>query len=121
MRTFVALVLALVTAGVAHAQSSISGVIQDQSGAVVSGASVSVVSGSTVVSKTVTGPDGRFTLDGVPASGASLVVRAGGFAEKTQPLTPNGTIEVVLEPAGLFEAVTVTPTRTEQRLGEGPG
>ena len=120
MRTFVALVLALVTAGVAFAQSSISGVIQDQSGAVVSGASVSVVSGSTVVSKTVTGPDGRFTLDNVPASGASLVVRAGGFAEKTQPLTPNGSIEVVLEPAGLFEAVTVTPTRTEQRLGEVP-
>jgi outer membrane receptor protein involved in Fe transport len=120
MRTCVALVLFLVTAGVAFAQSSVSGVIQDQSGAVVSGASVSVVSGSTVVSRAVTGPDGRFSLDGVPASGASLVVRAGGFAEKTLPLTPNGPIEVVLEPAGLFEAVTVTPTRTEQRLGEVP-
>jgi outer membrane receptor protein involved in Fe transport len=114
------LVLALVTAVAAFAQSSVSGVVQDQSGAVVSGASVTAVSGTRVLSRTVTGPDGRFALDNVPASGAELVVRAGGFAEKTQPLTPNGPVEVVLEPAGLFEAVTVTPTRTEQRLGEVP-
>jgi outer membrane receptor protein involved in Fe transport len=32
----------------------------------------------------------------------------------------SGPVEVVLEPATLFESVTVTPTRTEQRLGDVP-
>ena len=47
-------------------------------------------------------------------------MRAGGFAERSQPLTPNGPLEIVLAPARLFESVTVTPTRTEQRLGDVP-
>src|SRR5262249_24957857 len=47
---------------------------------------------------------------------------AGGFAEKTEkiPAAHAGDLDVVLAPAGLFETVTVTPTRTEQRLGDTP-
>src|SRR5437870_6936254 len=53
----------------------------------------------------------------------SVIVRAGGFAEKTLRVG-NGDrgrdVEIVLEPARLLEAVTVTATKTEQRLGDVP-
>jgi hypothetical protein len=40
---------------------------------------------------------------------------------KTQKVsTSNGSIEITVEPATLLETVTVTPTRTEQRLGDVP-
>jgi outer membrane receptor protein involved in Fe transport len=69
--------------------------------------------------QTVSGPDGRFTFDRLPVGRATLVVLAGGFAPKEQPLEP-GTMEIVLSPATLFEEVTVTPSRTAQRLGDTP-
>jgi outer membrane receptor for monomeric catechols len=102
----------------ALAQAPLSGVVRDSSGAAVPGATVTIRSDSETV-QTVSGPDGRFTFDRVPAGQATLVVRAGGFAQKEQPLEP-GTIEIVLSPASLFEEVTVTPSRTEQRLGDTP-
>ena len=55
-----------------------------ESGAVVSGASVLVIGASGVQAQTITGPDGTFSLDPGTASGATLVVRAGGFAERSQ-------------------------------------
>jgi outer membrane receptor protein involved in Fe transport len=68
--------------------------------------------------QTVTGSDGTFTLDNIQAD-AILIVRASGFAEKRQPVS-SGDIDVVLSPATILETVTVTPTRTEQRLGDVP-
>ena len=51
----------------------------------------------------------------------TVIVRAGGFAEETQQVTdPSRAVDVTLEPATLLETVTVTPTRTEQRLGDVP-
>ena len=119
MRHAIALVLMLAAAVPALAQSPVSGVVRDESGAVVSGATVLIMGSSGVQAQTLTGPDGRFSLD--PGSGpTTLIVRAAGFAERSQPLAPNGPLEIVLSPAGLFESVTVTPTRTEQRLGDVP-
>jgi outer membrane receptor protein involved in Fe transport len=103
-------------ASLAGAQSAVTGVVKDETGAVVSGATVLVRGGSGPDRQTMTGPDGRFTLP-VPSGPATLVVRSGGFAEFTQALSSTE-VEVVLQPAGLFESVTVTPTRTEQRLGD---
>ncbi len=120
MRIAVALLLLLSVTVSAAGQSRVSGVVRDESGAVVSGASVLVIGAGGVQGQTVTGPDGSFSLDPGTASGATLVVRAGGFAERSQPLAPNGPLDIVLVPAGLFESVTVTPTRTEQRLGDVP-
>src|SRR5687767_900188 len=120
MRMAFVLLLLLSAAASAMAQSRVSGVVRDESGAVVSGASVLVIAASGVQAQTVTGPDGTFSLDPGTASGATLVVRAGGFAERSQPLAPNGPLDVVLAPAGVFESITVTPTRTEQRLGDVP-
>ncbi|PYR24599.1 MAG: hypothetical protein DMF92_22300, partial [Acidobacteria bacterium] len=61
------------------AQASITGVVKDTSGGAVAGASV-VVRAESGDQQTVTGPDGRFSLDKLPSGAATLIVRAGGFA-----------------------------------------
>ena len=102
------------------ADAPITGVVRDSSGGAVSGASVIVRAESGAEQQAVTGPDGRFSLDKVPPGSATLIVRAGGFAVKEQPLSGAGDLEVVLSPAPVLETVTVTPSRTEQRLGDVP-
>jgi outer membrane receptor protein involved in Fe transport len=103
----------------ALAQAPVTGIVRDSSGGAVPGASVTIRTDSGPSAQTVTGPDGRFTFARVPEGRAVLVVLAGGFAQKEVPLTP-GEVEIVLSPASLFEEVTVTPTRGEQRLGDTP-
>ena len=105
----------------AVAASSISGVVRDTTGGAVPGAVVIVRSASGAERQTFTGADGRFSIEAPEGSDVTLVVRARGFAEKTQKAsTSSGSIEIVVEPATLLETVTVTPTRTEQRLGDVP-
>jgi outer membrane receptor protein involved in Fe transport len=99
--------------------AAVTGIVKDTTGGIVSGASVIVRTGSGVDQQTVSGPDGRFSVE-VPDGQATLVVRAGGFAEAQQPLPRSGDIEVVLKPASLNETVTVTSTRSEQLLGNTP-
>jgi outer membrane receptor protein involved in Fe transport len=101
--------------------ASISGVVHDTSGGAVSGAAV-VVRAASGEQRTTTGPDGRFTIEVADAGDVTVVVRAGGFAEKTEQVqaSQGAQIDVVLVPATLFETVTVTPTRSEQRLGDTP-
>src|SRR5262245_20317233 len=101
-------------------QLTVTGVVRDQSGGAVSGATVIVLTDSGTEAQAITGPDGRFTLETASSAGATLVIRAGGFAEKRQPLPLTESVEIVLEPAALLETVTVTPTRTEERLGDIP-
>jgi outer membrane receptor protein involved in Fe transport len=117
MRTLLSVFFCLALATAAAAQSVVTGVVRDESGGVISGASVLVRGASGLEQQTVTGPEGRFAIVRALGGQATLVVRAGGFAEKTQAITV-GDIEVVLAPANVFESVTVTPTRTEQRLGD---
>jgi len=102
----------------AAGQSVLSGVVKDESGAVISGASVVVRTATGVERQTVTGPEGRFTVEA--AGPGTLIVRAGGFAESQQPVSGAGEVEVILKAPTLFESVTVTPTRSEQRLGDVP-
>ena len=102
------------------AQSAISGIVRDDSGAIVSGAAVIVIGTSGAEQQAVSGPDGRFAIATPPAGDLTLVVRAAGFAEWSQSVPASRDVEVVLEVAGLFETVTVTPTRTAQRLGDVP-
>ena len=96
------------------------GIVRDQSGGAVPGASVTVRSSSGTEEVTVTGPDGRFMLSTAADGQGVLVVRAVGFAVKEQPFSGAGEIEVVLAPATILETVTVTATRTEERLGNIP-
>jgi outer membrane receptor protein involved in Fe transport len=114
-----ALLLALSTAAVS-AQSAVSGIVKDEAGGAVSGASVRVIGSGGLEQRTVSGPDGRFTLTMPPTGDLTLIVRAGGFAEWSQSVPANRDVEVVLSIANLFETVTVTPTRSAQRLGDIP-
>jgi outer membrane receptor protein involved in Fe transport len=120
MRTVLCLALVLALSTAAGAQSAVSGIVKDEAGGAVPGAAVSVIGTSGPEQKTVSGPDGRFTLAMPPAGDLTLIVRAGGFAEWSQSVAANRDVEVVLAIANLFETVTVTPTRSEQRLGDVP-
>jgi outer membrane receptor protein involved in Fe transport len=119
MRTVLVCVFALALASAAAAQSTVTGIVRDEASGVVSGASVTVLGSNGIDQQTVTGPDGRFTLTDIDGSNFTMIVRAGGFAEWSESVTP-GEINVVLKLAGLFETVTVTPTRSEKRLGAVP-
>ena len=119
MRTTVFLLFLCVAALAEAGQGAVTGTVTDESGGVVSGAVVIVRSGATE-RQVVTGPDGRFTINAPTADSATLIVRAGGFAEVSQAVTAPGTVEIVLKAASVLESVTVTPTRTEQRLAEVP-
>jgi len=105
----------------ALAASSISGVVRDSTGGVVSGASVVVRVAPGSEQRVTTGPDGRFTVDASATGPVVIVVRAGGFAEKTERVEDaSRPISIELAPAALLEQVTVTASRTEQRLGDIP-
>jgi outer membrane receptor protein involved in Fe transport len=102
----------------ALAGGAVTGVVQDQSGAVVPGASV-IARTSDGERWAVTGADGKFSVESSTSGDVTLVVLAPGFAQKEQ--TTSGTaanVTVVLDPAGLREDVTVTASRTAQRLSD---
>jgi outer membrane receptor protein involved in Fe transport len=120
MRTTVLVAIFLLAAAVAQAgQGVLTGTVKDESGGVVSGASVTVRTDTGVVRQTVTGTEGRFSVE-PPSGSATLVVRAGGFAEATLPVSGPGTFDIVLKPASVLDSVTVTPDRKEQRLADVP-
>ena len=105
----------------------VSGVVRDPAGATVAGAvvvaTVPAPSDAGPDAQTVTGPDGRFSLD-VSAPGPIVVtVRAGGFAEYVRTLSESDRtqrLDVMLSLAPLSETITVTSTRGEQRAGDVP-
>ena len=104
-------------------RATVTGVVRDSTGGAVAGAVVIVRTGSQGDQQTVTGPEGRFSIELQSSGEVTLIVRAGGFAESERRLTVTPAardIEVVLMPATLLEELTVTPTRTEQRLGDIP-
>ncbi len=106
------------------AATTISGVVHDTSGAVVPGATVLVRAPGGPANgdrRTVTGADGRFTIEPTTAGEVVVVVRAAGFAEQQQRVTAGASgVEITLAPARLLEEVTVTAARTDQRLGDIP-
>ena len=116
------LLLAIVLSAQSIAAPALSGVVRDGSGQVVPGAVVIVRSSSGGEQQTVTGNDGRFTL---PAATVQmlLIVRAQSFGEVRRTVAADAArleLDIVLQPATLSETVTVTATRTEQRLGDVP-
>jgi iron complex outermembrane receptor protein len=108
---------------VAAKAAPLSGVVQDTTGGAIAGASVTVRVASGAERQTTSDSAGRFSI-APPATGdVTLIVRAAGFAERRMPIAAaarNGSVEVVLEPAGIRDEVTVTPTRSEQQLGTIP-
>ena len=100
--------------------NAVSGVVTDPSGGAVAGATVIARASSGAEQRTVTGPDGRFTIRPTTAGPVDLIVRAAGFTSIRQPIAdgaPRADLSLRLEPAAVTEAVTVTPTRSEQQMG----
>ncbi|MGE5244043.1 MAG: TonB-dependent receptor [Betaproteobacteria bacterium] len=91
----------------------LSGTVHDSTGAVVSGAAVVVRPATGAEQQAVTASDGRFAIEVAPGT-VVLIVRAGGFAEQRRELDASAatTVDVVLQPATLLEAVTVTAARS---------
>jgi outer membrane receptor protein involved in Fe transport len=111
----------LIAALILALAASLTGVVHDSSGAVVSNAAVVVRVGSGPEIRVMTGPDGRFTVETSGSGDITVTVLAGGFAPGVEHVTdPSRPIDVTLAPASLLETVTVTPTRSEQRLGDVP-
>jgi len=107
----------------AASATTVTGTVQDPDGAVVAGAVVILRSPSGAELQTVSGPDGHFSVT-MPGSGAlSLIVRTRGFADAQQTVAaggPHQDLVVKLTPASVTDSLTVTPTRTEQRMGSLP-
>ena len=81
MRSVLTVFACLAMATAAAAQSAVTGVVRDESGGVISGATVQVRGASGLEQQAVTGPDGRFAIVRELGGQATVVVRSGGFAE----------------------------------------
>jgi outer membrane receptor protein involved in Fe transport len=103
--------------------SAVSGIVRDGAGLPVAGATVVVRTPSGAELRAVSGTDGRFSIVTSTPGPVTVIVRASGFAEARQTVAAGATradLAVVLSPASIAEAVTVTPTRSEQRMSETP-
>src|SRR5262249_40874128 len=103
----------------------VAGVVRDETGAAVSGASVEIRQADGAETRAVTGGDGRFAVD-VPQGPVDVVVDARGFGRAVRHAAPDQAgeagiqLEITLKPATVLEEVTVTAARTDQRLGDVP-
>ncbi len=112
MRRALLFLFCLALAARVDAASRVGGIVVDASGAPVPGASV-VVGGRTVT----TGPDGRFTVEDAPDGGVAVEATAPGFAAATARATGStDDLRLILQPAPLVSAVTVTASRGVERL-----
>src|SRR6266567_6024230 len=100
---------------------NIEGLLVDQTGAAVADAEISITSPS-FNGKAVSDSSGGFRFKSAPQTIVTLSVTARGFARvkrKLNPATEDTTqLRIVLAPASISERVTVTPTRTDTRIGE---
>ena len=102
--------------------TAVTGTVRDAGGGVIAGASVIVREGSHE-QQTTTGADGRFTIPSSDRGNLVVVVRAAGFAELQRKLAagePRTNLDLVVGPATVSEAVTVTAMRSERRTGDVP-
>ena len=109
-------VLWMLSADASSAERTVTGQVQDAVGGAVAGADVFVACGA-VWRHTVTGPDGRFTIDKLPEGRCGLRVEGESFAPKRLPLDlarQDARVTVVLELRGLTEDVAVTPSRAAE-------
>ena len=124
-----AIVAALAASLPAHAANdvglgAISGIVVDQTGLPLVGATVSLLTpANALIAHTQTDSTGVFRLDAVPAATYVFAVRHAGFASYQQPLilAPGGQTQLVirLQVGVQAETVTVTPLRGEPRSVAG--
>lgn len=104
------------------ASTPITGVVVDPTGAVVVDARVVAHGAGSASVEARTGADGRFSL--TPSSSGPITVRvtAEGFLEWERTLAASDAraLQITLSPAGVLERITVTPARSDLRLGDVP-
>ena len=119
------LLLVLICAGWGSGQDEIAGAgrlegfVRDQSGAAIPRAEVAL-RGERFRQTRITDREGKFVFASIPVRAASLTVRAEGFAAVDRACKPGepSPLEIVLRPLSPVERITVTATRTEQRVDE---
>ena len=101
---------------------SVTGNVEDRTGAVVAAAEVRFHSEHFNAS-TRTGQDGHFTFRSVPDSSGTLTATAPGFAVAEQVWSSSTTapLTVVLQAAGASEHIVVSATRSQMKLSDLPG
>jgi hypothetical protein len=83
------LVTAFVTSSAAQTAGTVAGTVQDSSGAVLTGVSVTARSGATGLIRTaVTGPEGRYVLAQLPPGTYELRAELAGFKPQVHPEVP---------------------------------
>jgi hypothetical protein len=113
-------VLACALSGPLMAQvptGTIAGTVNDQVGAVLPSAAVTIINKDTGASRVVqTGSDGSFSIPSLPAGGYDVLVEAPGFQPIVSPVdvTTGGTttVKITLQVSTRTEAITVTGTAT---------
>jgi hypothetical protein len=111
-------VLVLLAAGVARAQTStvgsISGTVRDPQGAAVTGAEVTILEETTGQSRTVrTGDDGTYSAQSLPVGRYTVSTAPSGFKKTVAPgvevhVADRVVVDLALEVGGIGETVTVT-------------
>jgi outer membrane receptor protein involved in Fe transport len=117
--------LLIFTAGIGRSQEKapfqVDGIVRDSSGAPVPGAHVTLSNSHFHVSQ-ATDSEGRFHFHSLPIATGTLTVRGDGFTAAPQgwDASTQGSkpVEITLAPKALTEHITVTATRTEQRVSD---
>jgi hypothetical protein len=124
-----ALLFASISAALAQSTSRVIGAVQDTSGAVVSGATVTLTNEATKVSvQTTTTSAGTYVFDGIVPGTYTITIEASGFATLTatgnvltiaQPLVFNGTLQVgqATEKVEVTAGAQLVQTETSGNLG----
>ena len=113
---FAVLVTICLAATVSAVQAAtVSGTVVDASGAPVPGAAVTVLVGGQERRATTDGA-GSFHVAELPDGEARVRATAPGFADMIVTLTSGASARLVLQPAPLVDAVTVTASRGAERL-----
>src|ERR1035441_5782031 len=117
--------LLMLIAGIALSQENppfqVTGIVRDGTGAPVHGAEVTLKHAHFQASQT-TDREGQFHFGPVPVAAGTLTVQSSAFnpVQQSWDARTQGakTIEITLTPKALAERITVTATRTEQRVSD---
>ncbi len=107
------LFLSAIQVAYAGADGAVSGIVRDSSGAVISDATVSLLTAQkAVVASAKTDAQGKFAFSDIPQGSYLLVVSSRGFADRRHAVTVGSpgadSLEVIVEPRPLIEEVTIT-------------